>query len=398
MRVFIYLCAATTLLHCSAAPPAPDAPQADASPQTPTRAEEPNTAPDHVSLPTTVRLSDKVLQDAGIVAAPVYAEVLPVTVELTGEVAFDPDRAAHVTARAPGRIVAVHFKEGDHVTRGAPLAVIESPVLSQDRAALSVATTRLALARKNAQRLNTLAEKALASPQEAALAQGEQASAEAQAQAAAQTLASYGLNEQSADTGARLTIRAPISGYALTRHAIIGQVVAPEALLATLADFDEAYFVGRLFEKDLALTSPGSVAEVRLNAYPELPFVGLVESIGRQIDPVARTAVARVRIKNQDGALKAGLFGVAKLTAGSAIDRARTLAAPLTAVTQIGGRDVVFVQEPGGEFALHAVTLGRSAAGKVQVLAGLNQAEQVVHNGVFVLKSAVLKATFGEED
>ncbi len=393
MRKFAYLCAAMALIHCS------DAPTINAPQQTePPPAEPPSAVAEHTSLPTTVRLSDKVLQDAGIISAPVFIEMLPVTVELTGEIAFDPDRAAHVTARAPGRIVAVHFKEGDQVVRGAPLAVIESPALAQARASLTVAATRLALARQTAQRLTTLTEKSLASPQEAAQANAEQASAEAQAQAASQILASYGVAPHNTDGGAHLTIRAPISGHVLSRNAIIGQAVSAESLLATLADFDEAYFIGRLFEKDVALASPGSIAEVRLNAYPDLPFVGEVASIGRQIDPVARTAVARVRIKDHDGALKAGLFGVAKLTSKSAIDRARTLAAPITAVTQIGGRDVVFVQEPGGEFALHAVTLGRSAAGKVQILAGLNQAEQVVHNGVFVLKSAVLKATFGEED
>jgi cobalt-zinc-cadmium efflux system membrane fusion protein len=55
------------------------------------------------------------------------------------------------------------------------------------------------------------------------------------------------------------------------------------------------------------------------------------------------------------------------------------------------------VQEPDGEYAIHPVTLGRSAEGKVEVLEGLRAGEQVVISGVFTLKSVVLKDTFGEE-
>jgi membrane fusion protein, heavy metal efflux system len=44
------------------------------------------------------------------------------------------------------------------------------------------------------------------------------------------------------------------------------------------------------------------------------------------------------------------------------------------------------------------VTLGRSAGGKLEVLSGLRAGELVVVEGVFTLKSAVLKGTFGEEE
>ena len=44
------------------------------------------------------------------------------------------------------------------------------------------------------------------------------------------------------------------------------------------------------------------------------------------------------------------------------------------------------------------MTLGRSAAGRVEILSGLREGEQVVVDGVFTLKSAVLKSTFGEEE
>ena len=65
-------------------------------------------------------------------------------------------------------------------------------------------------------------------------------------------------------------------------------------------------------------------------------------------------------------------------------------------VTELGGKTVVFVREREGEFELHEVTLGREALGKVEVLEGLREGEEVVSDGVFTLKSLVLKGSFAE--
>ena len=56
------------------------------------------------------------------------------------------------------------------------------------------------------------------------------------------------------------------------------------------------------------------------------------------------------------------------------------------------------MRQPDGDFELHPVTVGRTAGGRVEILSGLRAGEQVVVDGVFTLKSAILKSTFGEED
>jgi len=71
---------------------------------------------------------------------------------------------------------------------------------------------------------------------------------------------------------------------------------------------------------------------------------------------------------------------------------------PLTAVTKVADRDVVFVLQPDGDFEVHPVTLGRTAGMRAEVLTGLRAGELTVVEGVFTLKSAVLKGTFGEEE
>ena len=351
----------------------------------------------HEELPTKVRLDAKVVAAAGIKTAPVASAALPQTVELTGQLISDPDRTAKITARVPGRIVDVSFKEGDRVKRGALLAVVESPELARARATLTAAQVKARTAHQNLERLQPVADKGLASGQEVSAASAEAATLDAEVRAARQTLAAFGTDTESGD-GARIELHAPVSGFVLSRDAVRGQTVTPEHVLFVVADLDKAYFTARLFEKDLARVRTGSVAEVHLNAYPHEVFIGNVESVGRALDEAQRTVLARIAVKNRNDLLKVGLFGTALVVVTDSAPRSPRPVVPLSAVTKIADRDCIFIRQPDGDFEVHRVTLGRSAEGKVEVVAGVRPGEEVVTEGVFTLKSAVLKGTFGEEE
>jgi cobalt-zinc-cadmium efflux system membrane fusion protein len=107
---------------------------------------------------------------------------------------------------------------------------------------------------------------------------------------------------------------------------------------------------------------------------------------------------ARVRLKNHDDLLRLGLFGTSQIFSREAEPSEPKLVVQSSSVTEIGGKSVVFVRHAAGEFELHEVTLGKEALGKVEVLAGLRAGEEVVSDGVFTLKSLVLKGSFAEED
>ena len=351
----------------------------------------------HEELPSKVRLPPKVVVAAGIKTAPVTSEALPQTISLTGQLISDPDRTAKIAARVPGRIVAANFKEGDRVKQGALLAVIESPELARARAQLSAAEARARAAHQNLERLSRVADKGLASGQEVSTSTADAQTLDAELRAARQTLTAFGTDAESGD-GARIELHAPLSGFVLARDAVRGQTVTPEHVLFTIADLERAYFTARLFEKDLARVKTGAIADVHLNAYPNETFVGRVENVGRALDEQQRTVLARIALQNRNDLLKVGLFGTALVVVEDTVARTARPVVPLSAVTRIAERDCIFVREPDGDFEVHRITLGRSAAGKVEIAAGVRAGEQVVTDGVFTLKSAVLKGTFGEED
>jgi cobalt-zinc-cadmium efflux system membrane fusion protein len=301
-----------------------------------------------------------------------------------------------VAALVPGRIALVSFKEGSVVKKGQVLATVRIPEIGKVRSAHDAAVAKASAARANAARAEILAEKGLGSLQEALGAKAEADAREAEARGLGEQLSALGLGV--GGTGSELTIRAPVSGVVVARNAVIGQPVTTDDTIASIADLSEVLFLGRVFEMDLGRLHTGASAEVLLNAYPKERYTGTVEYLGRQIDPVARTVTARIRLPNRNDQLRIGLFGTAQISTADEPKKAPVLVVPRSALVEVAAKSVVFVRHADDDFELHEVVLGESALGKVEVVSGLREGELVVVEGAFTLKSAVLKNTLTEAD
>lgn len=344
--------------------------------------------------PRRVELSERVAKDAGIQVAAVEMAALPATVDLTGEVAADPDHVAKVPVRVAGRLVELKFQEGQRVAAGDVLATIESSEVARVRAELTATSTRTDAARKRVERLVKLVEAGTASPQDLETARSEAAVLDAEVSAARQTLASIG----GGGAAARMQIRAPIAGVITKRDGVVGQPVGADDVVAEIVDLEHAVFLARLFEHDLARVREGADAEVSLDAYPDLLFHGKVLSIARQVEPVARAVIARIAIDDRDARLKIGLFGTVLVVIPDAATAPAMPVVPSTAVTRIDDRAVVFVEIAARQFEARSVELGHAVGGKVEIVKGLEASDRVATGGLFTLKSLALKSTFGEED
>ncbi len=384
-RLFV-LCALTVLVACS------NGGKGDADKAAPSA----SAGDEHKGLVKRVRLPASVVADAKIEVKPVTTEILATTLGLAGEIVADPDRSARVSSPLAGHLETVSVREGAHVTKGDPLVVLRVPDLGKVRSAYAATTVRAKTARSNAGRLKALFDQRLTSEQNALDAKAEADALDSEARALGEQLGAMGAGAAGSDF--LLTIRAPVSGVVISRNAIVGEPVTTDKVLASIADLEEVWFLGRVFEKDLGRLAEGLPAEVTLNAYPQQQFDGTLEQLGQTIDPVARTLTARVRLKNRNNLLRVGLFGVARIGLAQCEKREPGLIVPRTAITEITGKKVVFVREPDGEFVMHEVGVGDSALGKVQILTGLREGEPIVTNGVFTLKSAVLKASLADDD
>ncbi len=98
---------------------------------------------------------------------------------------------------------------------------------------------------------------------------------------------------------------------------------------------------------------------------------------------MTRTVKVRLELPNEGGRLRPGAYGTVRLE----IPLEPAWIVPVDAVLDTGLRQLVFVRIGEGRFEPGAVRLGVRAQGRVQVLEGLDEAEEVVTRAQFLLDS-----------
>jgi membrane fusion protein (multidrug efflux system) len=73
-------------------------------------------------------------------------------------------------------------------------------------------------------------------------------------------------------------IRAPIDGVVGNRAGQVGQYIKPGAQLLSLVPLPRVYVTANFKETQLTWMRPGQTAEVTVDAYPDRPLIGRVES------------------------------------------------------------------------------------------------------------------------
>ncbi len=340
-------------------------------------------------------------------AAQVKLEVVavqPITddaLEATGTIIYNLNRVARVGPRAEGRVVRIRHDLGDRVSRGTPLAVLESPELGEAEAAHAQARAEVALARENYERERSLFEKGISSRKEMLEAKTELERRAAEFAAATARHRTLGAVEHDTDTATRggiYTVSAPLSGTVVERDLVLGEIVGPGNDLFTVADLTTLWLILDIYDRDLSRVRVGLPVEVATSAFPGERFTGRLTYLGQVVDSVTRTVKARVVIDNPDQKLRPGMFATAAVRG---ITPSAALGVPQAAIQQLDGRTVVFVPtgpEPWGRFEIRDVEVGPElGTGLVPVISGLMSGARVASRGSFYLKSELLKESFGGE-
>lgn len=192
-----------------------------------------------------------------------------------------------------------------------------------------------------------------------------------------------------------MQIKSPLAGVVIERHATRGENVTADDTLFVVADSSHVWVIGNVYEQDMANVSTGMTATLEVNAYPGRTWTGTVDYLGATLDEDTRSLPIRVELSNDDGLLRAGLFGSLHLeTAGGAGSVATV---PEGAVQTVNDQTVVFV--PGdrdGVYMARTVTVTGYRSGTAQISAGLRGGDEIVVDGAFVLKSQIMRHALGE--
>jgi cobalt-zinc-cadmium efflux system membrane fusion protein len=172
-----------------------------------------------------------------------------------------------------------------------------------------------------------------------------------------------------------------------------GELIGDDKHIVTVADLSSVWAELTVYQKDIDDIKLGQSAQIYFNDI-ENAINGKIFYISPTVDEHTRTATARVRLNNSSGYWKPGMFITGKvLTDFVEVDQAVTL----NAIQNFEGQKVVFVKEGEG-FRPQPVTIGKTNTNYAEVLTGLNSGQTYIAEGAFVIKSELLKESFGGDD
>ncbi len=337
---------------------------------------------EHHEGSTEVHLTPEAIARAGITVREAERTVVEGGLVAPAEIALDPTRTAHVSPLTPGRVVSTAAQIGDTVTAGAELAVIASPEAGEARAGMSESSARVTAARAAVDRQRQLAAAGIGTERALIEAETQLRTAQAELSGVSHRVGVYGGRGR----GAQIVLTAPIAGVIVEQHATVGEITDPTQAAYVISDPTRIWVRGNVPEMDLAAVRVGATATLRLAAYPGETWRTTIDFVAPSLDERTRTLPVRGHIDNDDGRLRAGLFGRLYIAAGDSA--AEVIAVPEGALARVDGADAIFV--PGdeeGAFVVRPVTLGRRAEGIVEVTSGLDAGERFVASGAFTLRS-----------
>lgn len=351
---------------------------------------------------------DEVRQrNAGIVVEAASSRMLTEAIEATGKLAPDQERTWRVGALSAGRVAEMRVNVGDSVRKGEIIAAIYSHEVHESRAAYRRAETevqRALAAEQHALRVRDRARRLFdlkaASREQVDAAENEYRNAQAQVASARTDVerTRHHLTEfldVALEGDDNVPVRAPASGLVTDRKVTPGTVVSPGDEIATITDPSSIWMIASVNEADLSHLRAGQPVRVKVRAWPDQPFTGRILRLGEQLDPTTRTLQVRVGLSNPGGRLKPEMYATAEIQ--SSRGREALLVAD-TAVQEVSGHKVVFVQTAPGRYETRPVETGRNQGGLVEIAAGVKAGEQVVVKGAFALKSQLLASSLAEDE
>jgi membrane fusion protein, heavy metal efflux system len=368
--------------------------------------------------PGEVRLDAAMVSSGNVVSVAVEEKSQPLTLRVNGRLTANEERTWHVDTLVEGRVLKLYANVGDRVAAGQVLAQLHSHEVHEARSEYQRAKTDLA----KLQSQRTFAErtrdrmKRLFGLKAASLEQTEQAESQLRDATAAVKNAEIELERtrvhlvEFLDVSAEdhkdhkpgefehpedmVPVKTRNGGVVVSREASVGAVVKAADSVFVVSDLSSVWMIAAMPEEHLGKIRVGMTAEVTVQAFPEQPFVGKIVRLGDQLDAQTRTLPVRIVLANPGQKLRPEMYATASVAVGGA---GTAMFVPQSALQDMNGQSIVFVDLGGGRYAARPVKTGRIQGASVEISEGLEPGQKVVSRGGFVLKSQMFKSSLAEE-
>ena len=281
-------------------------------------------------------------------------------VTVTGTV--DPLRLIGVNAQIGGALTTVNVQEGDMVRQGAVLARVDDREIG---AQLAAAEASFDVAEAAYERAQQLRERRVITLPEYERDRTAYAAARAQV-------------EQLRTRVGYATVIAPATGVITEKLVETGDVVGNQTRLFTIADISQLVVRLGVSELDVVQLTQGDGVAVTLDALPNRQLAGRIRRIFPVGDPTTRLVPVEVVLDAQSAQVARPGF-LARVTFDLSTSN-NVLLVPVSAVLGGQGAQAVFVVE-NNTAVRRTVSTGLTSQGRVEIISGLSDGEQVVVTG-----------------
>ncbi|TAE31565.1 MAG: efflux RND transporter periplasmic adaptor subunit [Candidatus Kapaibacterium sp.] len=278
-----------------------------------------------------------------------------------------------VISETSGRIKQVNIKVGDNVGAGTLLVAVDDELR---QAALLSAQANYDKSKAEFDRIEALVkENAVTAAQMDGVRLGLK-SAEAQLITA---------RRQAKDT----RVTSPIAGQVTARPVDIGAQLNPGSAVATVVDISKLKVKVNVAEAEVFKLKAGDNVKITTEVYPKAIFEGRIASISAKGDEAHTYPVEIALANSRANPLRAGMFARATFTS---VKRDKFIAIPREALVGSVKDAHVYVVENGTTARLRTVAVGAEADGKLAIIQGLKEGENIVTTGQNNLKDGATVA------
>lgn len=186
-------------------------------------------------------------------------------------------------------------------------------------------------------------------------------------------------------------VQSLINGTIIEMHMTQGELIGNELHAFTIADLNKVWANFNIYQKDLGKIRVGQKALVSIGS-KDNQEAGTISYVSPVINEKTRTATGRVILNNQSGKWMPGMFITAKVYVS---EKKYPLVIEKTALQSLDDKLVVFVKDEDGGFKPQAVKTGNENDDTIEIISGLKAGDQYVSKNSFILKSEILKESFG---
>jgi cobalt-zinc-cadmium efflux system membrane fusion protein len=327
---------------------------------------------------------------------PVIYHPISEVVTAPGQVALDLKQVAKITSRIAGQVERIRVQLGDRVSPRQPLAAIGSLQLDQLIEEYLVGKAQVDVAENNLRRTEKLRAAEVVPERKLIEDKGRYLETKARYQHTREKLLNMGLSVSELTQlergqhqgGHRYTVTSPIAGTVVAQRVVLGQGLAPGDELFEVVDTSRVWVFANLSIEQARKFKEGDIGAITPKGAE--PITAPLTYLAPIADETTRTIQVRFEVANPQGQLRPQEYVEVTLTLpGSAV-----LAVPASAVTTVDKTRGVFVERDSA-YTVTQIEVGREGSGWIEIRHGAREGDLVVVEGVFDLKSELLRAHIG---